>query len=182
MAKVSGPLMSLDARNQFAGAMVFTAWKGRNVVRQLVTPANPRSTDQAVARTAVRVMGFGQHWANLTALILQGQTLTDKVRLRDAAPPGQAWNGFLVYSGIGVTQSNWLAAAAAWTALAAGQKTAWDNGAAALTPIITGTETAPEAGVAATPITAGQVFFHYVWALYAAGLANIPGVAPPVYA
>lgn len=182
MAKVSGPLMSLDARNSFAGALVFTAWKGRQVVRQLVTPANPMSADQAAARTMVRVLGLGQHWAYLTEEVLSGQTEVDKIRLRDAAPPGQAWNGYLVKSGIGIAQANWDAAETAWAALSGGEKSAWTTAAAALTPAIPASETAPQAGVAPTAIVAGNVFFHYMWALYAAGLYSAPGATPPTYA
>lgn len=182
MARVSGPLMSLDARNSFAGALVFTAWKGRNVVRQLVTPSNPQSADQATQRTMVRVAGIAQHWAQFTALVYPGETLTDKVRLRDSAPPGQAWNGYLVKSMIGVASTTYDAASAAWTGLAAGEKTAWTNAAGALTPAIPGTVTAPQAGVGTTAIPAGEVYFHFVYGLYAAGLATLPGATPPAYA
>ena len=50
MAKVSGPLMSMDASGKFGGALVFSKWKGRNVVRQLVIPGNPNSAGQEAAR------------------------------------------------------------------------------------------------------------------------------------
>lgn len=50
MAKVSGPLMSMDASGKFGGTIVFSKWKGRNVVRQLVVPANPNSAGQEAAR------------------------------------------------------------------------------------------------------------------------------------
>ncbi len=49
-AKVVGPLMSMDASGTVAGTVTFAKWKGRNYVRQHVTPANPRSA----AQTAVR--------------------------------------------------------------------------------------------------------------------------------
>lgn len=52
MAKVTGPLHSDSASGKFAKSMVFASWKGIPTVRQLVTPANPRSTTQV----AVRVM------------------------------------------------------------------------------------------------------------------------------
>lgn len=182
MAKVSGPLMSLDARNSFAGALVFTYWKGRNVVRQLVTPSNPQSLGQSEARTMVRVGGIAQSWANMTAMIYPGETLTDKIRLRDSAPPGQAWNGYLIKSMVGIAQANWDAGQVIWDALTAPQKSAWDTAAAALTPAIVGTVTAPQAGEVPTAITAGEVFFMYVYGLYSAGLATVPGAVPPVYA
>lgn len=43
MAKVTGPLMSVDARGKIANALVFMGWKGLNTVRQWVVPANPRT-------------------------------------------------------------------------------------------------------------------------------------------
>jgi hypothetical protein len=174
--------MSLDARNSFAGALVFTAWKGRQVVRQLVTPANPMSTDQNAQRTYVRVMGLGQHWAQMTAKVLNGQTEVDRVRLRDAAPPGQAWNGYLVKSGIGVANANWDAAEVAWAALTGGEKTAWTNAAAAQTPAFPASATIVKPPANPVAIVAGNVYFHYMWALYMAGLYTQPNATPPTYA
>lgn len=52
MARITGPLHSDDASGRFAGSLVFAKWKGRNYVRQLVTPANPKSA----AQTGVRSM------------------------------------------------------------------------------------------------------------------------------
>lgn len=41
MAKVKGPLMSMEASGAYGGTLVFGQRKGSSVVRQLVTPANP---------------------------------------------------------------------------------------------------------------------------------------------
>ena len=49
-AKVSGPLFSMTASGAIGKAMVFFGWKGLNVVRQFVTPANPMSADQGDQR------------------------------------------------------------------------------------------------------------------------------------
>ena len=50
MAKLTGPLMSLDARGKIANALVFIGWKGIKTVRQWVVPANPKSIGQGDAR------------------------------------------------------------------------------------------------------------------------------------
>lgn len=50
MAKVTAPLMSMSASGKIADAIVFFTWKGRNVVRQWLTPANPQSTSQGDQR------------------------------------------------------------------------------------------------------------------------------------
>jgi len=182
MAKVNGPLMSMDASGGFAGALVFGKWKGRNVVRQLVIPANPHVQTQEDARNLVRAAGIAQHFANLEDDLKAGETLTDKARLIAAAPASQAWNGFLVKSMIGKGDITADAAAAAWAALTGGQKTAWDDAADALTPPITPAYQTTVLGIATTPLTSGNVFFLYEYGLMAALGDAEPGVAPPVYA
>lgn len=183
MAKVTGPLMSMDASGKFAGALVFSKWKGRPTVRQLVTPANPQNAAQTDQRNMVRVLGAGQRFANLTTQIQSTETLTDKAVLTSLAPAGQAWNGYLVKSGIGAGSLNYTAAATAFAALTSGEKTAWDTAAAGLTPAILAVAQSDPFGVAGTPMRAGEVFFHYVYALYIAGEnATAPGATPPTYA
>lgn len=65
MAIVKGPAMSLDASGSLAGAIVFSKWKGRNYVRQLVTPANPKSGAQVGFRQSMAWLS--QSWSALTA-------------------------------------------------------------------------------------------------------------------
>ncbi len=65
MAIVKGPAMSLDASGSLAGAVVFSKWKGRNYIRQLVTPANPKSGAQTGFRASMKFLA--QNWAGLTA-------------------------------------------------------------------------------------------------------------------
>lgn len=50
MAKLKGPLMSLGASQKLADTLVFFPWKGLNVVREYVIPANPRTTKQVTQR------------------------------------------------------------------------------------------------------------------------------------
>lgn len=54
MAKVTSPLMSMDASGTIGDALVFSKWKGRNYVRQFVTPAYSNTTEQANIRDIVR--------------------------------------------------------------------------------------------------------------------------------
>lgn len=66
MARTVGPLMSLDASGSIAGTIVYSKWKGRNYVRQLVTPSNPRSPLQVSTRAMMRFLS--QQWTpELTA-------------------------------------------------------------------------------------------------------------------
>jgi len=64
MVKVSAPAMSLDASGSLANALVFSKWKGRNYVRQLVTPSNPKSGPQVGVRAMFKFLA--QIWAGLS--------------------------------------------------------------------------------------------------------------------
>ncbi len=182
MARVTGPLMSMDASGKFGGALVFSKWKGRNTVRQLVIPANPQTSTQQDSRNYIRVLGAGQKFANACTDMRSGETMTDKERLTFLAPSGQAWNGFLVKSAIGVNDSNIDAAYAAWTALSGGEKTAWDTAADGLSPPILDVPQVDAFGVAGTPVSSGKAFFVYEYGLFIAGARDdIPGATPTVY-
>lgn len=50
MAKLSGPLFSLQAGGQLAKTLVYSRWKGISDVRSYVIPANPRSSGQQTQR------------------------------------------------------------------------------------------------------------------------------------
>jgi hypothetical protein len=183
MAKVTGPLFSMDASGGFGGALVFGKWKGRNVVRQLVTPANPQTEDQEDARNRVRVVGAGQRFANLTTEKGAGRSITDKEALTALAPSGQAWNGFLSKSMIGAGALNYAAATSAYAGLTTEQKEDWDEAAAELSPVFPDVYQTEEFGEAGTPMAAGEAFFHYQYGLYIAGVATVvPGAVPPTYA
>lgn len=183
MAKVSGPLFSMDASGQFAGALVFSKFKGRNTVRQLVTPSNPQTADQETARNKMRVSAAAQKFVNRTATKGSGRTDLDETLLRAAAPAGQTWNAYLTTCMIGSGAANYTAAGTAWGALAAGAKTAWGTAAAALTPAIAAVAQTSAGGASATAIDAGEVFFRQQYGLYVAGiLTSAPGATPPTYA
>jgi hypothetical protein len=50
MAKVKGPLFSLDARGKIADTLVYMGWKGLKTVRQYVIPSNPNTANQQTQR------------------------------------------------------------------------------------------------------------------------------------
>lgn len=57
MAKVTGPLFSVEASGKIADAIVFFPWKGRHVVREWLKPANPQSADQGDQRLICGALG-----------------------------------------------------------------------------------------------------------------------------
>lgn len=50
MAKLKAPLLSLGASGQVGKALVFFGWKGLNLVREYVVPANPQTPPQNAQR------------------------------------------------------------------------------------------------------------------------------------
>jgi hypothetical protein len=65
MARTTGPLLSLDASGSIGGAMTFSKWKGRNYVRKLVIPDNPKSAKQTGVRAMMSYLA--QLWTSVTA-------------------------------------------------------------------------------------------------------------------
>jgi hypothetical protein len=182
MAKVSGPLMSMEASGAFAKKLVFGNRLGTNVVRNLVIPSNPQSADQVAQRNMVRVTGAAQHFCNLCTDFGAGRTETDKAALQAQTPAGQTWNSYLNKLMIGAGSVNYAAAVAIWAALSGGEQAAWDAAAAGLTPAILDVAQQIAGGGTGTPISAGEVFLIYTYGLFVAGISAIPGTVPPVYA
>jgi hypothetical protein len=174
--------MSMDASGGFGGTLVFGKWKGRPTVRQLVTPANPNSSDQEDARNAIRVFGAIQHQMNLTTEKKGSETLTDKARLSAYAPSGQAWNGWLINQGVGKGAATYAAARAAYSALGSTPKSDYGSAAAGLTPPLPAVYQTVAGGGAGTSVPAGEVFFIMQYALTAALGDTAPGDTPASYA
>lgn len=64
-AKLDGPLMSMGASGSIGGILTFGSNKGRNFVRQLVIPSNPKTPAQQGVRSAMK--WIGQEWSQLSA-------------------------------------------------------------------------------------------------------------------
>ncbi len=94
MVKVIGPLGGFDASGSLAGSIVFSKWKGRNYVRRLVKPSNPKSGGQVGVRSMFKFLSQG--WA---ALPVADQNTWD------AAADAKVISPFNAYMGLG--QSNW---------------------------------------------------------------------------
>ncbi len=182
MAKVKGPLMSMEASGSYGSTLVFGRRLGSNVVRQLVKPANPKTQGQMDARNRVRVFGALQRFVSGTTLKLAGKTANDKDLIAALTPTGQRWNSYLQQVGIGSGGISYAGARAAYAALTAPQQVAWETAAGALTPVILSVAQKDAGGMDGTPVPAGEVFFIYVYALSLMGITATPGGAPPTYA
>jgi len=65
--KVIGPFHSDDASGSFAGCIVAAKWKGVKYLRQLVTPRNAETEDQAVVRLILGGLGRTAGKVNVTS-------------------------------------------------------------------------------------------------------------------
>lgn len=90
MAKVTGPLFSMSASGKIANAMVFFGWKGINVVRSWVIPANPQSANQGDQR--IIIGGTGRAVGKIQPEKDFAQQLTDL----NLIPSGQTKQSYLV--------------------------------------------------------------------------------------
>jgi hypothetical protein len=90
MARTTGPLLSLDASGTIAGTLVFSKWKGRNYVRQLVQPDNPKSAKQTGVRAMMKYLA--QLWTSISAP--NKATWTDLALARQISP----FNAYLAHN------------------------------------------------------------------------------------
>ena len=94
MAKVDGPLFSLEARGKIGDAIVFFPWKGRHVVRQWLKPTNPKSSLQGYVRASLKAIG---KFISGILCVSKGSAL-DSLLYADAtssADAGMNWNAWL---------------------------------------------------------------------------------------
>lgn len=97
MAKVDGPLFSLEARGKIGDAMVFFPWKGRHAVRRWLKPTNPRDINQKLVRQ--KLAGIGKCVGAIEspgAVIADGAAAV--VAWKAKTPAAQIWNAYMVKS------------------------------------------------------------------------------------
>lgn len=180
MARVTGPLMSMEASGTIGRTLTFASWVGRQYVRRWTRPANPQTQDQMDQRNAFSVIGVGVSWANKCLQINSTTTKTDEVAFREKTPSGMRWNGYIqkVLTGSGAAGYN--TAKAAWNALL--NKTGWETVANGRTPPVPSAPQYQEGGATATAATPGEVLFIMNYGLYLIGArATAPDAAPPTY-
>ena len=109
MAKVDGPLFSLEAKGKIGDAIVYFPWKGRHAVRRWLKPTNPRDIDQKLIRQ--KMAAFGKCLGAITtpgAVLANGADIV--VVVKALTPATQIWNAYLVKKGMET-----LYADGAWT-------------------------------------------------------------------
>ena len=164
MAKVNGPLFSLDARNKVGDAIVYSIWKGRNYVRSRVVPHNPKTEAQGLVRLFLGCVGKNN---KMIESLSQGDSGDSPLYLSifKKTPADQSWMSFFAAAQLGpglVTINN---SHNKFATLTNQQRTYWDNAAATI-PL-------PGFGLDYSdlyPITPGEQLFISAYGAYTAGL------------
>jgi len=164
MAKVTGPLFSLDARNAIGKAIVYSYWKGVNYVRARVIPKNPKEDDQAEVRTYLGAVGKnGKAMQRATVALPVESALITQVKA--VTPADQSWMSYFAKTQIGSAMAAIKAAIIAYAALETAPKALWVTGAAAV-PL-----TGFDVGYGEIePITGAEQLFISATAAYGLGL------------
>ena len=180
MARVTGPLMSMEASGTIGQTLTFANWVGRQYVRRWTRPANPQTANQMVQRNAFSVLGVGVSWANKNTQTNSGTTKTDEQAFRDKTPSGMRWNGYLQKVLAGAGAAGYNAAKTAWLPIT--NQSAWETAAENLAPPVPSAPQYQAGGGAVPAKTPGFVLFVINYALYQIGASSTaPGETPPTY-
>lgn len=180
MARVTGPLMSMEASGTIGKTLTFANWVGRQYVRRWTRPANPQTADQMEQRNAFSIIGVGVSWANKCLQINSSTTKTDEVAFREKTPSGMRWNGYIQKVLTGSGAAGYKAAEQAWDVLS--DKAAWETTAAGLTPPVQSAPQYQEGGASDVAATPGEVLFIMNYGLYLIGASSAaPTETPPTY-
>jgi hypothetical protein len=162
MAKVNGPLMSMEASGTVGNTITFDR---RGFVRTRVIPTNPQTDTQGNARQKLLAVQ--------KALRFLGATVIAAVK--SLAPTSYRWNSYLVAQVIGAGSADFDAAATAFAALGSTAIGHWDDEATSLGLTAQSIPYASD-----TAISGGLALFAVARALYRLGLntsAGAPGAA-----
>ena len=180
MARVTGPLMSMEASGTIGKTLTFANWVGRQYVRRWTRPSNPQTLDQMRQRNAFSVIGVGVSWANKCLLINTSTTKTDEASYRAKTPSGMRWNGYIQKVLTGSGAAGYKAAKLAWDIHA--NKKAWETTASELTPPVQSAPQYQDGGASDTAATPGEVLFIMNYGLYLIGaISGAPTGEPPRY-
>lgn len=126
MAKLVGPMFSLEARNKLGDALVFFPWKGRNCARQWTKPTNPRDIGQKIVRQKLSLSGKNVKFClQVQTDLVSGSGLYQA--LKADAPATLPWNAHFVKQIMNriKTDANFTADESALTSISITELTTW---------------------------------------------------------
>lgn len=183
MAKVTGPLMSLEASGTIGNALTFSRWVGRPYVRRYTIPSNPQTLTQETHRNRFSAVGTITTWATRNSQLYDTNTETVQELIKGKTPSDQRWNGYLLRVLTSGNGAQYDAAKAEWKGAMVGNQSAWETAATGLTPPMPSAAQRGALGVSTTAETPGFLLFLLHWAMFQIGVdAAAPGATPPTYA
>ena len=182
MAKVTGPLLSLEASGTVGDALTFSRWVGRPYVRRYTVPSNPQTLNQETHRNRFSAIGTITTWASRNTQFFGTNTEDNQALIKAKTPADQRWNGYLLRVMTSGNGAQFEAAKAEWNGPALGSQSAWETAAKSLTPPMPSAPQRGAGGVSAPPATPGFLLFLLHWGMYQMGIqANKPGITAPTY-
>ena len=118
MAKIVAPLQSFSASGKVGKCLVFFSHLGRNIVRGLVTPANPQTVLQGDNRLLLGALGRSSK-----AVVTPSDWFNDA---KTVTPAGQTWVSYLIKNVIDIFGSGQTGVAALQAAVDGHSATNWE--------------------------------------------------------
>lgn len=182
MAKVTGPLMSLEASGTIGNALTFSRWVGRPYVRRYTVPGNPQTMGQENHRNRFSAVGTITTWASRNNQLFGSNLVDDQALIKSKTPADQRWNGYLLRVMTSGNGAQFEAAKAEWDGPQVGAQAAWETAANALTPPMPSATQRGEGGVSLPAATPGFLLFVLHWGFYQMGIQPAkPDATAPVY-
>ena len=182
MAKVTGPLMSMEASGTIGDALTFSRWVGRPYVRRYTVPSNPQTLDQETHRNRFSAIGTITTWASRNTQFFGTNTKDDQALIKAKTPADQRWNGYLLRVMTSGNGAQYEAAKTAWEGPVLGSQSSWETAASALVPPMPSATQRGEGGISEPAATPGFLLFLLHWGMHQMGIqSNAPGAMPPVY-
>lgn len=182
MAKVTGPLMSLEASGTIGNALTFSRWVGRPYVRRYTVPGNPQTLTQETHRNRFSVMGTIATWMSRNTQKFGSNTDDDQTLIKSKTPADQRWNGYLLRVMTSGNGAQFDAAKNEWETTLVASQSSWESAATGLTPPMPSAAQRGVGGVATTAATPGFLLFCAHWAMFQMGLQPAaPDSTPPSY-
>lgn len=183
MAKVTGPLMSLEASGTIGNALTFSRWVGRPYVRRYTVPGNPQTLGQETHRNRFSAIGTITTWASRNQQTFGANLVDDQALIKAKTPADQRWNGYLLRVMTSGNGAQYEAAKASWEGANLGSQPAWETAALGLTPPMPSAAQRGVGGVSAPAATPGFLLFLLHWGMFQLGIQSAaPDATPPVYA
>jgi hypothetical protein len=159
MAKVNGPLMSMEASGTVADTLTFDK---RGFVRTRVIPANPKTADQGNVRQKLLAVQKALRFIGATVI----------AAVKTLAPTSYRWNSYLLSQVLGSGSSEYDASATAYAALTSTERGHWETEATTIGMTTQAISYATDADV-----TPGLALFAVARTLYRLGI-NVSAGAP----